>query len=234
MAGFRIGKQGGENHIEGRVVEFGDHRMLDGGRGFLGERLDGGDHLAEALEIPFARKMAGEKDRPQEFRQTLVTPGHQRHIGDLSKRRLQCFAMELMLVERADVAITFGAALAGCLLTALCHLSDPPSRHFDAMPAAGLAPPGQNPLRNVALPSVSVTDIFAHGGERAMPALRHDFVEWDSPLRRRMIEEMTIRHFSPTTQQNYIRAVKNLADSFGHSPGMASTEDKRTPWWPLL
>ena len=32
-----------------------------------------------------------------------------------------------------------------------------------------------------------------------------------SPLRRRMIEDMTIRNFSAETQRNYIRAVKNLA-----------------------
>ena len=48
-----------------------------------------------------------------------------------------------------------------------------------------------------------------------------------SPLRRRMIEEMTIRHFSRNTQQNYIRAVKNFADFFGHSPDMANAEDIR-------
>ena len=32
-----------------------------------------------------------------------------------------------------------------------------------------------------------------------------------SPLRRRMIEDMTIRNFAPKTQQRYIRAVKNFA-----------------------
>jgi hypothetical protein len=32
-----------------------------------------------------------------------------------------------------------------------------------------------------------------------------------SPLRRRMIEDMTMRHFSADTQRNYVRGVKNLA-----------------------
>jgi hypothetical protein len=32
-----------------------------------------------------------------------------------------------------------------------------------------------------------------------------------SPLRRCMIEDMTIRNFSADTQRNYIRAIKNLA-----------------------
>ena len=32
-----------------------------------------------------------------------------------------------------------------------------------------------------------------------------------SPLRRRMIEDMTVRNFAADTQRNYIRAVKNLA-----------------------
>ena len=48
-----------------------------------------------------------------------------------------------------------------------------------------------------------------------------------SPLRRRMIEDMTIRHFSLKTQQHYIRAVKNFADFFGHSPAKADAEDIR-------
>jgi hypothetical protein len=31
-----------------------------------------------------------------------------------------------------------------------------------------------------------------------------------SPLRRRMIEDMTIRKLTPKTQQGYIRTIKNL------------------------
>jgi len=43
-----------------------------------------------------------------------------------------------------------------------------------------------------------------------------------SPLRRHMIEEMTIRELGPKTQAGYIRAVKNSAASLGHSPDRAS------------
>ena len=32
-----------------------------------------------------------------------------------------------------------------------------------------------------------------------------------SPLRQRMIEDMTIRHFAPKTQHDYIQRVKNFA-----------------------
>jgi integrase len=39
-----------------------------------------------------------------------------------------------------------------------------------------------------------------------------------SPLRRRMIEDMTVRNFSADTQRNYIRSVKNLAVFLGRSP----------------
>ncbi|MGH7072759.1 MAG: tyrosine-type recombinase/integrase [Stellaceae bacterium] len=48
-----------------------------------------------------------------------------------------------------------------------------------------------------------------------------------NPLRRRMIEEMTIRHFSPKVQQDYLRRVKNFADFFGRSPAQAQFEDIR-------
>ena len=39
-----------------------------------------------------------------------------------------------------------------------------------------------------------------------------------SPLRRRMIEDMTIRKFAPRTQEGYIRAVKNFSAFLGASP----------------
>src|SRR5437870_11258469 len=48
-----------------------------------------------------------------------------------------------------------------------------------------------------------------------------------SPLRRRMIEDMTIRKLAPKTQQGYIRTVKNLAAFLGRSPDTASFEDVR-------
>ena len=48
-----------------------------------------------------------------------------------------------------------------------------------------------------------------------------------SPLRRRMIEDMTIRKFAPKTQQDYIRRVKDFATFLGRSPDTASFEDVR-------
>src|SRR5258708_11706890 len=48
-----------------------------------------------------------------------------------------------------------------------------------------------------------------------------------SPLRRRMIEDMTIRKLAPDTQRNYIRSIKNLAAFIGRSPDKASFEDVR-------
>lgn len=48
-----------------------------------------------------------------------------------------------------------------------------------------------------------------------------------SPLRRRMIEDMTLRKLSPKTQSGYIRAVKNLTRFLGRSPDTASAEDLR-------
>jgi integrase/recombinase XerD len=48
-----------------------------------------------------------------------------------------------------------------------------------------------------------------------------------SPLRRRMIEDMTIRRLAPKTQQGYIRAIKNFAAFVGRSPETATFEDVR-------
>jgi hypothetical protein len=42
-----------------------------------------------------------------------------------------------------------------------------------------------------------------------------------SPLRRRMIEDMTVRNFTADTQRDYIRAVKKLTDFLGGSPAAA-------------
>ena len=36
-----------------------------------------------------------------------------------------------------------------------------------------------------------------------------------SPLRRRMIEEMTVRNLSPATQQSYLSAVSKFSRYFG-------------------
>src|ERR1700675_1956806 len=48
-----------------------------------------------------------------------------------------------------------------------------------------------------------------------------------SPLRQRMIEDMTIRRLVPKTQHDYVQRVKNFAAFLGHSPDTASFEDVR-------
>ena len=48
-----------------------------------------------------------------------------------------------------------------------------------------------------------------------------------SPLRRRMIEDMTVRKFTEKTQNDYIRVVKNFTIFLGRSPDIASNEDLR-------
>jgi hypothetical protein len=48
-----------------------------------------------------------------------------------------------------------------------------------------------------------------------------------SPLRQRMIEDMTVRKLGAATQRNYIRAVKALSEFLGRSPATATAEDLR-------
>jgi integrase/recombinase XerD len=48
-----------------------------------------------------------------------------------------------------------------------------------------------------------------------------------SPLRQRMIEDMSVRHFDPHTQSGYILAVKKFTAFFGRSPDQADAEDLR-------
>ena len=48
-----------------------------------------------------------------------------------------------------------------------------------------------------------------------------------TPLRQRMIEDMTIRNLSATTQASYIHWVKSFALHFGRSPDQATSEDVR-------
>jgi integrase/recombinase XerD len=48
-----------------------------------------------------------------------------------------------------------------------------------------------------------------------------------SPLRRRMIEDMTIRNLSPATQQSYIYAVAKFSRHCGRSPDRLGLEDVR-------
>jgi integrase/recombinase XerD len=49
-----------------------------------------------------------------------------------------------------------------------------------------------------------------------------------SPLRRRMIEDMTVRNLSPTTRKVYIHNVKKFSQYFGRSPDCLGLEDVRT------
>jgi len=48
-----------------------------------------------------------------------------------------------------------------------------------------------------------------------------------SPLRRRMIEDMTVRKFAETTRNDYIRHVKTFTAFLGRSPDTATPEDLR-------
>src|ERR1700721_2215549 len=48
-----------------------------------------------------------------------------------------------------------------------------------------------------------------------------------SPLRRRMIEDMRVRHFAAKPQHDFIRVGVNLARFIGRSPDTATDEDLR-------
>ena len=48
-----------------------------------------------------------------------------------------------------------------------------------------------------------------------------------TPLRQRMIEDMTIRNLSATTQASYVHWVKSFAQHIGRSPDQATIEDVR-------
>jgi len=48
-----------------------------------------------------------------------------------------------------------------------------------------------------------------------------------SPLRRRMIDDMTVRNLSPATQRSYVHAVAKFARFFGRSPERLDLEDVR-------
>ena len=48
-----------------------------------------------------------------------------------------------------------------------------------------------------------------------------------SPLRRRMIEDMTVRNLSPATQRSYLYAVTKFSRYFSRSPARLSVEDVR-------
>jgi len=48
-----------------------------------------------------------------------------------------------------------------------------------------------------------------------------------SPLRRRMIEDMTVRNLSPATQRSYVYAVAKFSRYFGRSPDQLGLEEVR-------
>lgn len=48
-----------------------------------------------------------------------------------------------------------------------------------------------------------------------------------TPLRQRMIDDMTIRNMSPLTKKSYVRAVKNFSRFFRQSPDKLTFEDVR-------
>jgi len=48
-----------------------------------------------------------------------------------------------------------------------------------------------------------------------------------SPLRQRMIDDMTLRQLAPKTQAGYLRSVVKFTRFFGHSPDLALPEDLR-------
>jgi site-specific recombinase XerD len=48
-----------------------------------------------------------------------------------------------------------------------------------------------------------------------------------SPLRQRMIEDMSLRQFGPKTQHDYVRVVADFARFLGRSPDQAGPEDLR-------
>ena len=51
--------------------------------------------------------------------------------------------------------------------------------------------------------------------------------EYVSPLRRRMIEDMTVRNLSATTQTSYIHNIKKFSQYFGRSPDRLGLDDVR-------
>src|ERR1700729_4134750 len=48
-----------------------------------------------------------------------------------------------------------------------------------------------------------------------------------SPLRQRMIDDMTARRFNEHTQRDYVRHVRTFAALLGRSPDTATSEDLR-------
>src|SRR5437867_7282606 len=49
-----------------------------------------------------------------------------------------------------------------------------------------------------------------------------------TPLRKRLIEDMTVRNFAPATQTTYVQQVSLFARHFGQSPEMLGPEEIRS------
>src|SRR5262245_3352091 len=62
---------------------------------------------------------------------------------------------------------------------------------------------------------------------QAQPLRQENPMAAMSPLRRRMIEDMTVRNLSPTTQRSYVHAVAKFSAYFGKSPDRLDVEDVR-------
>jgi hypothetical protein len=52
-----------------------------------------------------------------------------------------------------------------------------------------------------------------------------------SPLRRRMVEDMTVRNLSPATQRSYRYAVSKFSRHFDRSPDRLGLEDACAVSW---
>src|SRR5271169_1321697 len=67
------------------------------------------------------------------------------------------------------------------------------------------------------------------GRRRSEPRVRQELIAMTdkaiSPLRQRMIEDMTARHFAEKVQTDYIRHVKNFVAFLDRSPDTATSED---------
>src|SRR6202163_3044562 len=64
-------------------------------------------------------------------------------------------------------------------------------------------------------------------GVEAQPSRQEPPMAEMSPLRRRMIEDMTVRNLSPATQRSYVHAVSKFSRYFGRSPDLLGLEDVR-------